>query len=801
MPTRKLSFALALALAIVLVNAAWSFYQWQDLRESGSSRLLATSHTRRYVENPGIEAWLVNLLERAGGRLSARDQVVFEGIMKEVDELADLPPCMASYAEQLLATPAPTSAHATLRDAPPPASGLPADTMRSVQYVDIAGETLVLTRRRSLSTSEVTLAPELEQAAAHLIALAHAWDHDEPREWLTDRTLIASPPQLVRLFAVVEDGSVLTLPIARSGGPTLEDEKDNLWRRPREPSLASIVVFEPHDFSRPRAQEVHYTGIYPDKLGQGFVATLAVPGVHRPGRLKHLIAADLGLAISPERLVEAADPSMQLAAAHLPSERKTQGPSWQPWVTLLSALPTDAPRELLLEVHEHALLETQQEQRIEWEPLVFERTDRGVLFATQLAQDYWLVGLVEEPPLPWPSMLLAPILLLGLVVGVERRRRAAALDQQRREASHRVRDAALDELEPVVVVDPNDDRIVHANLAAKRELGLAAGQIVHEQLVAADPRSQRQYRDFQLAGGPRRAYGVRLRDHGRPDAPRFALVRSISLREPVPELHAAANHRLALVSPIAGEADLDPVLEDELAAARQDERNKLATILEHGVDLFARVLATALRSEDPRAIELARGLADYLQGRLQVTQWILDRWGSPSTREVECILGPEHLRAALALYRQLFARVEADPRLRAQLHWNNGTLARPIAGEIVEAWIDWPDEYRVTTPIEGLFGYFVGEVLVNAIKHGTPGLAIALEVDIDRARRELCVRVRNPSPTAQAEPHDQAYGGSAILAEIARVCGWQLTRERRDDEYELRWTCPVTLQRAPGLAD
>jgi hypothetical protein len=798
MPSRNFSLALWLALLIVLANAVWSYLDWQDLRESGGSRMLATSHTKRYVTNPGIEAWLVNLLERAGERLGGRDQVVFERIMKEGHgKTSELPACMASYAEQMLAVPPPTTARARIRDV----TGQPDDAMRSVQHIEIEDATLVFTRRRSLSEREATILPEIEQAAADLVAIARAWNHEEPREWLTDHSLIESPPQLIRLFAVVEDGSVLTLPIT----PTLEEETANLGRNLKEPSLASIVVFGPHDFSRPREQDIHYTGIYPDKLGQGFVVTLVVPGVHEPGQLDLLIAADLGLAISHEQLVANADPSLQLAIARLPSEMR--GPSWQPWVTLLSALPTDASAKLLREVHEHALRETQQEQRVDWAPLAFDKTSGGVLFATQLAKDYWLVGLVEDPRPPWPSMLLAPGLLLTLLVWLERRRRASERERRRLDTGARVRDAVLDDLRlALMVIDPNDDKVVHANTTAQRELGLTPGQLVHERLVAADARSQRDYHAHQgLTGGRRRAYGVRLRPAS--DGPRYALIRSISLTDAIPEFHAAANHRLGVVCPIEGDADLAPVLADELAASRQDERNKLATIIDHGVDVLARVLAGQLRTtddEDAEDAEFRRWLAEYLFGRLHVTQWILDHWGGPECRDIDCILGPEHLRAALTQYQRVFAWVGHEPLLRAQLRWNNGTLASPLPDGVaaVKLWIDWPDEYLLATPAEGLFGYFLGEALINAIKHGTPGVPIEIDVDLDRARRELCIRVRNPCATHdQDSREDKAYGGSAILTEIARICHWQLSRTLEREVFELRWVCPVTLQRPTGLAD
>jgi hypothetical protein len=152
----------------------------------------------------------------------------------------------------------------------------------------------------------------------------------------------------------------------------------------------------------------------------------------------------------------------------------------------------------------------------------------------------------------------------------------------------------------------------------------------------------------------------------------------------------------------------------------------------------------------------------------------------------------------------VFTVVGRDPPLRAQLHWDNGTLASAIAGgeAVVKAWIDWPEDYRLTTPAEGLFGYFLGEVLVNAIKHGAPGVPIEFDADLDRARHELCIRVRNSHHSlAHDSREDKTYGGSAILAELARVCGWELTRTLEREVFELRWICPVTIQRPVGSVD
>jgi hypothetical protein len=799
MHSRTTSIVLHLLVGIAAIACTlWTAFEWQRQLDHGPARLLATSHARRMVEYPGVDAWLVSLLERAGTRLPFEQRRVYDQLRRESEDSQNLPASAVPIAERLHGlTPAANQfGTPTLREVSPGEANQQLEYMRTVQHVQLGDRTLVLTRRRSLAR-DAALGPELEQAAAHLVALVQGWSSDPPRSVTTfeGSSLITSEPQLARLYAIAEDGSVLIMPVEGSSPDPLGDQTTRAWSRPFDPNLGSMGTFAEFDFGRPLANQVHYSGLYPDITGLGFVATIAVPTRYSEAGPKLILAADLTVEVSLEQLIAGADSLLRLEIANVVEDADT--PTWKPWTKLGSSLPPDAPLELREAIHEQTRLEDSLERR----PLVWAETTRGVLFAQQVQRDKWLVGLTETPAVPWIPLLFVPASLLGMLAWTERRR---AKIERERDATARLREQAFELLQvPLVVVDPNDDAIVHANSVATREFGLVPGRVVHEHLVATDPRAQKHYHDHQrLVGGRRRAYGVRLRPS--PEGPRFALVRSVSLTEPLPDFRAAANHRLGLICPIEGEADLAPLLEDELLAARQDERNKLATIMDHGVDLLARVLAGRLRESsdaDDRGFQAA--LAEYLLGRLHVTQWILDRWGGPVVRDIDCILGPEHLRAALAQLERIFAVVGRDPSLRAQLHWNNGTLASPNpSGEAMKVWIDWPQEYRLTTPAEGLFGYFLGEALINAIKHGTPGIPIEFDADVDRARHELCIRIRNARHAVADDSREhKSYGGSAILDEIARICAWQVERRLERETFELRWSCPVTVQRPAGSVD
>ncbi len=679
MHMRKLVIPLLVAL-VVVAGATWTLRQWQAQLRSGRAqvlgRLLAIEHAPRMLEAPGVEAWLLGVLQDAGARLPAAERGAYEELLHPT-WAPQLPASMVAVGELLHRAPPETEVAANsvaLREIPAPVvEGAGAgSSLRTVEHWEVDGRTLVLTRRRGLSQSGPPPVA-LQRAAKHLIEVADGWvDAAVDADGIGP---LATPPRVIRFYAVAADGSVLSLPLPRAdGGDALEEETIESHRRPRAPSLVSDSMFLELDFGQPLAGQTYYTGLYIDVAGSGLVASVSAPVRYGEDALEVVLAADLSVDIELPRLLEAADPSLRLAVTDPVREVRT--PMWQPWSTLGSSLPIDAPEELRREVQAMAIREAREDVWAPQRTSVHHTPDhgRGVLMAVQVSQRRWLVGWLSEAPAgtPWGPMVVVPGLLLGLMLWGARGRRKA---------------------------------VVHA-----------------------------------------------------------------------------------------------------LADARQDERNRLAGIVEHGADTLARVLSTRLAAEvQDEGLAFCRWLSEYLLRRLHVSQWVLDRWGGPVCHDVGCILGVATLRGALVQYERIFDVVAGDPGLRAQLHWNNGTLAKAKAeGEAwVKVWIDWPEEWRVTAPTEGLFGYVLGEALVNAVKHGAPGVPVELDVDLDRGRRQLCLRVRNSCATSAegASPEAKAYGGLAIVTELSRVCGWPLEHHHEDDAFELRWTCPVTQERAGGQVD
>lgn len=754
---------LVLSLAVVGLGAWWTHRRFEaqldDGRAQTLARLLATSHTPRLVEAPGVEAWLLDLLREVG---------VEEQLLRPSHDV----PTQLDPVGQLLHT-RPTlqpSSAAVVQEVP---SNAP-QSLRQTKHIVVDGETFVLDRRRNLFESQSELGPELRAASAHLAALARAW---------SERT-DGQDTRLIRLYAVMEDGSFLSRPFPSSAEDALQAETQQSQRRPGDPNLVSSAVFREFDFSGDLHTQTHYSGIYADVGGSGFIATVSVPVWYPETRNRLVLAADIAADVELARLENTDGPQLRIITEPV-TLADPRSPWWQPWSTLAKSLRPDAPEALRREVQVRALRESRENAWAPQAPVAHHRLEngRGALFAVQVSRDRWLVGWTMQTaaPMPWGPMLLVPGLLLAFLVVLGRR-------WAREEAEHEATRAAFDLLEvPLVVVDPNDDTVVRANPAA-RAMGWVPGETFAD---SVDP----DYRQGQQGAGRRRAYGTRVRTSDEPS--RFALVRSVSLRDPAMGLGAAAHHRLGLVCVVEDDLELSPVLDEHRAAARRDERNRLAALLDHGADTLARVLASQLeRANTESSLAFCRWLAEYLLRRLHVSQWVLRHWNGEPRHEAERIIGPEHLRGTLDQHARIFALVRDDPHLRARLHWNNGVLAAPSADDdalVLETWIDWPDEYRLTVPADGVFGFLLGELLVNAVKHGVPGTRLELEVEVDRGRRELILHLRNTvEETPQPDRPEKAYGGRAIAAELARLCGWALTLERDRDTFHARLRCPLT---------
>src|SRR4029077_71577 len=94
----------------------------------------------------------------------------------------------------------------------------------------------------------------------------------------------------------------------------------------------------------------------------------------------------------------------------------------------------------------------------------------------------------------------------------------------------------------------------------------------------------------------------------------------------------------------------------------------------------------------------------------------------------------------------VFSLAAGDAGLRARLHWDNGVLCERPAPDAPGLTLerDCPQEVWFSCPVRGGFGSFLGEVLINAIRHGRPGSTPAVRIALDRVRREVLFAVENP---------------------------------------------------------
>jgi hypothetical protein len=224
--------------------------------------------------------------------------------------------------------------------------------------------------------------------------------------------------------------------------------------------------------------------------------------------------------------------------------------------------------------------------------------------------------------------------------------------------------------------------------------------------------------------------------------------------------------------------------------------------LSHGVDTLARVLEHTLTdgAGAPRPPAFAAWLADYLERRISVAAWLLDHWDASPPLPPDTIVGAAQFAAILERWRIILDVVRGDRELRGRLHWDNGVLAAPGKGEVLDARVDWPVTYQFTMPVRGAFGLFVGEVIANAVRHGAPRSTVRARVSCDRVRRELMFEVENDTSADRVpSAHGDAYGGIALLETVARLCGWRaLEFTPTPGRFRTSWSIPVSERPAAG---
>jgi hypothetical protein len=299
---------------------------------------------------------------------------------------------------------------------------------------------------------------------------------------------------------------------------------------------------------------------------------------------------------------------------------------------------------------------------------------------------------------------------------------------------------------------------------------------------------------------------LRVRGEDGREEERYAIVRSVAVTAPIEALHADERHRLGILFLVEPEADLALLTGELIDSTRQDERRKLAGLLSHGVDTLIRVLAYSLRATRGAAAapELGSWLAEYVDRRLRTTAWLLDHWEAEPPLPPDSSIEPRQARETIARLQTVFALAAGDADLRTRLHWDNGVLSErdDPEGPVFTVEIDWPEDHWFACPVRGGFGFFLGEVLINAIRHGAPGSTPALRIALDRVRRELRFEIENDPRRETFDGDGETYGGKSILRRLAGLFEWRdLCFERRERTYAVSWSVPASERGDPRKAD
>jgi PAS domain-containing protein len=778
----------------------------------------------RPLETPGAFAWLDFELRRYRERIADPAKARLYGEVAEWQDTRSVPPFFLPLRE-LLASPVrrpETAASPVLVSPDPLHAPLKASALRSQSFLELDRHWFAMTRRTALETGDVADLSNpsnrfLGLTTPHLLDLAAALPKVLARQPLP--ALPGNrPPRVVRLYALSEDGTLVSLPVTAEPFDPQASRRAALAEgrgfrdSPERPTFVSNEFYFRFDYGAPAEDQTFYSGLYLDLGGQGLVATITVPlrdagGIAGAGE-RGLVGADLTFDIDWEAFARGIEPPMTAGVVELAA-----APA-HPWADFLGTLPKARPaalRNALAGLAAQPAGGTTPESTPYLLHGVVE--GQGAVAAFQVSATTWLVVLFPKTrsPLPLLPVLLSAVMLVALLAGFELNRRRAERAQAKAEGALAEKQNLLNTMQvPLMVVDPNTDEVVFGNQAAEN-LGVRPGTRFGDR-VSPDPRARAHYERMQVAKPePRRAYGVPVRVRGEDgsEQERYAIVRSVAVTAPIEALKADERHRLGVLFILEPEVDLPLLTEDLESGTRQDERRKLAGLLSHGVDALIRVLAHGLSSTAGAASspELVAWLAGYIDRRLRTTAWLLDHWDAqpplPPDSSVEAAQG----RTTIERLASVFSLAAGDADLRARLHWDNGVLSERSdpAAPVLTLEMDWPQELWFSCPVRGGFGFFLGEVLINAIRHGRPGSTPAVRIALDRVRRELRFEVENPLPAetgTAARDRSESYGGRRILERLARLFEWRdLAFDRRATTYLVTWRVPASERGDPQRAD
>ena len=773
-------FALLAALTARTVWRAWNDRAGQA-RTAAVFELVQQRMPSRPIEAPGAIAWLREQLTAYRHHLPPGDAAAFERLSNEAD---GVPSELAGAAQAMRSIAATAAISAAAVDLPPLLDVPPAGpSRRALSLLETSGRTFVVTRRHGLEgdgRSNGFVSRLLSPMAGARKPLNAA---------LQD---VARP---VRLYALAEDGTLLSLPwpAADETEPAAaRGEARQLSSRPTLPSFAPEEFF--FRFSESEQEAVRYSGFYVDLGGRGLVSTLTMPV--EAGGQAGVLALDLAHAVDWDRFASTIAPPLAAAIVHAGSDAPESWAGWQ------AALSTGAPAALRRALDEVVARAGRSSAGLA--PITHAVVpDVGAIASFHVSDRAWLLAFFPSaaPSFPGGAVALLGVVLAILLTGFEVNRRKAEREADRAARALGEKQNLLNTMQvPLVVVDPNTDEIVSANQVAE-SIGITRGARFADR-VSADPRARAHYERTQVATTEaRRAYGVpiRVETGSGPSLDRFAIVRSVAVTAPIEALSADERHRLAILFLVDPQSDLRLLLDDVESAAHRDERRRLAALLSHGLDALADVLRRSVAGDTPSRT-LSPWLAEYLQRRIHVTAWLLDHWEQPPPPH-DAVVDAAQARDTLSSLDRIFAAVREDRELRSRLGWANGPLSREGEAPPLATSIDWPEEFETTLPVRGGLGFFLTEVLSNAMRHGAPGSTPRVAIRCDRVKGELVFEAGNDRRDARVRPGSQ-YGGLALLGGMARLFGWrEFTATPDGERFVVSWRAPLTRRDQPGRPD
>src|SRR6185295_9381403 len=432
-------FAVLLALAALSIRREWQARIGQA-RADAIFQLVQGKTPARPTETPGAAAWLNLELRRYRERIADPEKARLYGEVAEWQDTRSVPPFFAPI-RALLASPV---RNADVRAAPrllPPQAleeGPVPFSLRRQSYLELDRHWFAVTRRAALESPDLSDSANasnrfLIAATPRLLALSEALP-----KVLAENPLPAlpgsRPPRIVRLYALSEDGTLVSLP---SPGMPFDAERRRraviaegreFRSSPERPTFVSNEFYFHFDYADPRPQ-CFYSGLYLDLGGQGLVATIAVP-LRAAAGTQGLLGAAITFEIDWEAYARRIDPPMIAGVVHLPGSPA----AGRPWTEIESALSASLPAAL-----RSAVTALAQGSNValaaESVPYVLHGVveGQGAVAAFQVAATTWLVVLFPKTQshLPLIPVLLSAVMLVALLWGFERNRRRAEAAQLR----------------------------------------------------------------------------------------------------------------------------------------------------------------------------------------------------------------------------------------------------------------------------------------------------------------------------------------------------------------------------------